>query len=389
MPSKPASVARDPDETLRLRELASRIDAIRSRVEAEVGAADVAYIKKVRRFSTAMEVVGRTLIHVSIDPFMFAVGVGTLWLHKQLEVAEIGHTALHGTFDKLPGADRFRSKTFRWRFPVDEESWRQGHNVRHHQYTNIAGRDPDIHFGQVRLNARTPHRARHYLQLPMMLAHSGQFGLAINVHVTGVIDAVFGNGRPERFDFLPDDRPETKRAAYHRALRKLVPYYGRELVLFPALAGPFWWKVLTGNLLTEVMRDVYTAATILCGHVGEEVADYAEGTRAGNRGRWYRMQIAAARNFDVPWPLSVLCGALNLQIEHHLFPHLPTNRLREISPEVRQTCAACGVVYQSDTWGRTLAQVGRRLWQLSFPDSGRASACGTDTGPAARVSRRR
>jgi len=91
----------------------------------------------------------------------------------------------------------------------------------------------------------------------------------------------------------------------------------------------------------------------------------------------------------VPWPLSVLCGALNLQIEHHLFPHLPTNRLREIAPEVRQTCAACGVVYQSNTWGRTLAQVGRRLWQLSFPDSGRTSACGTDTGPAARVFRRR
>jgi len=69
-----------------------------------------------------MEVVGRTLIHVSVDPFTFAVGVGTLWLHKQLEVAEIGHTALHGTFDKLPGAERFHSKTFRWRFPVDEES---------------------------------------------------------------------------------------------------------------------------------------------------------------------------------------------------------------------------------------------------------------------------
>ena len=40
-----------------------------------VGAADVAHIEKVRRFSTAMEIAGRTLIHVSLDPVTFAAGV--------------------------------------------------------------------------------------------------------------------------------------------------------------------------------------------------------------------------------------------------------------------------------------------------------------------------
>jgi len=52
---------------------------------------------------------------------------------------------------------------------------------------------------------------------------------------------------------------------------------------------------------------------------------------------------------------------------------LPTNRLREIAPEVRAACAACGVAYHSDTWARALAQVGRRLWQLSFPDADRVT----------------
>jgi NADPH-dependent stearoyl-CoA 9-desaturase len=355
-------------EAARLRRFAETIDALRARVEAEIGAEDVAYIRKVRRCSLALEVAGRSLIHFSVDPITFAVGVAALWVHKQLETAEIGHTTLHGTYDKLPGADDFRSRTFRWRFPVDEQSWREGHNVRHHQYTNIAGRDPDIHFGQVRLNRRTPHQLRHYLQLPMVLVHSSHFGLAINVHVTGVIDALFGNGRPERLDFLPDDRAETKRAAYRRALRKLVPYYARELVFFPAFAGPFFGKVLLGNLLTEVLRDIYTAATVLCGHVGPDVADYPEGTRAGSRGAWYRMQVEAANNFEVPRLVSILCGALDLQIEHHLFPRFPTNRLRQVAAEVRQACADCGVAYHSEPWGRTLAKVGRQLWRLSFPD---------------------
>src|SRR5204863_173022 len=83
-------------------------------------------------------------------PVGFFVGVFSLWVHKQLQATEIGHTALHGVYDGLEGAERFSSKTFRWDIPIDEESWRHGHNVRHHGNTNIAGRDADIHFGTVR-----------------------------------------------------------------------------------------------------------------------------------------------------------------------------------------------------------------------------------------------
>jgi linoleoyl-CoA desaturase len=360
--------ANAPSGTQALDELAMRLDALRARVEADVGDRDVVYMRRVRRTSTALEVVGRTLIHIGVDPITLGGGVIALWAHKQLEAIEIGHSVLHGAFDRLRGADDLRSTTFRWRFPVDEESWRHAHNVRHHQYTNIAGRDPDIHFGQVRLNSHTPHRRIHYVQVPMMLAHFAHFGFAMNLHVTGVIDAVAGNGRPERFDFLPDDAPATRRAAYRRALRKFVPYYGRELLLFPALAGPFWWKVLIANIASEVMRDAYTAATVVCGHVGDGVADFPAGTRAGERGRWYRMQIEAAQNFAVRWPISVLCGALDLQIEHHLFPKLPPNRLREIADEVRRACEAAGVRYRCASWPRTLSDVARRLWQLSFAD---------------------
>ena len=92
---------------------------------AALGPRDVAYVRRLRRFSTAMEVTGRVLIHVSIEPVLFFTGVGALWLHKQLEATEIGHTALHGAYDGLPDAQDFASKTFRWDIPIDEESWRQ------------------------------------------------------------------------------------------------------------------------------------------------------------------------------------------------------------------------------------------------------------------------
>ena len=46
----------------RLQEFGRAIDQIRSDIEARIGAEDVHYIKKVRRFSRAMEVSGRLLI---------------------------------------------------------------------------------------------------------------------------------------------------------------------------------------------------------------------------------------------------------------------------------------------------------------------------------------
>jgi fatty acid desaturase len=47
------------------------------------------------------------------------------------------------------------------------------------------------------------------------------------------------------------------------------------------------------------------------------------------------MQVEASSNFEVSLPVSILCGALDKQIEHHLFPTLPPQRLRQIAPEVR------------------------------------------------------
>jgi linoleoyl-CoA desaturase len=108
--------------------------------------------------------------------------------------------------------------------------------------------------------------------------------------------------------------------------------------------------------------------------VGEEVAAYPEGTRARGRGEWYAMQVEATNDFEVSLPLSILCGGLDRQIEHHLFPHLPPNRLRQIAPEVRAACEAHGVAYRTDTWGRTLARALRHIRALGVRDAIRAMA---------------
>jgi len=353
MVSFEGSSSEERTEEERYPQFGEALDDVKQRAMARVGKEDVQYVRRLNRFSRGMEVAGRLLIHLSPDPITFVLGVGALWIHKQLQSTEIGHTALHGAYDRLPGAEAFASKKFRWDTPIDEESWRLAHNVRHHGNTNVAGRDPDVDFGPVRLTPQTPHRRWHRWQLPFALAVVFPlFALTINTHVTGLSEVLAPADRP--LHFLPDRSAASRRAAWKKALRKYVPYYLYNFVLFPALAGPFFWKVLLGNVIAEVLRDLYSAATIFCGHVGHDVKSYPEGTRAHGRGQWYAMQVESTNDYEVSHPISVLCGGLDRQIEHHLFPTLPPPRLREIAPEVRAICERYGVAYRTDTWGRTL-----------------------------------
>ncbi len=354
-----------PDEE-RLARFGQALDGVRRRAEARMGDEDVRHVKKLRRFSTAMEIVGRGLIHFSFEPIGFGVGVIALWLHKQLEAIEIGHTALHGAYDRLPEAKAFHSKSFSWDVPIDEESWKSGHNVKHHGNTNVDKRDPDINFGPIRLTQETPHSAYHRLQLPFALFILWpNFTALMNLHFTGLTDVYVPNHRDGHLDVLEDRSWKSIGIAHRRAFRKYVPYYLKNYVFFPALAGPFFWKVLLGNWLAETMRDVYSAATIFCGHVGDEVASYPVGTRASGRGAWYAMQVEASNNFEVSRLVAILCGGLELQIEHHLFPKLPPHRLREVAPEVREICAQHGVTYRSASWGATLWTALRSIARLS------------------------
>jgi fatty acid desaturase len=337
------------------RAFAEEIDALKARAMASVGDEDVRHVKRLDRFSRAMEIGGRLLIHFSPEPVTFFLGVGLLWIHKQLQATEIGHSALHGVYDRLPGAERFHSRKFRWDVPIDEASWREMHNLRHHGSTNIAGKDPDIQLGPARLTEQTPPLPyqRHQLALTLAVVWPN-FGWLAALHFSGLKEQFVRTGLEPLLETPPERSPDLRRRAWKRTLRKWLPYYLVNFVFFPLLAGPLFWKVLLGNWLAEVMRDIYSAATIYCGHTGPEVASFPVGTKAHGRGQWYAMQVAATNDFVVSRPLSLLCGGLDYQIEHHLFPALPPERIRQIAPEVRAVCERHGVHYRSSSWPEAL-----------------------------------
>jgi linoleoyl-CoA desaturase len=54
---------------------------------------------------------------------------------------------------------------------------------------------------------------------------------------------------------------------------------------------------------------------------------------------------------------SQLSGGLDQHIEHHLFPTLPPERLREIAPKVREICERHGITYKSAPWPKVVRNV--------------------------------
>jgi len=62
-------------------------------------------------------------------------------------------------------------------------------------------------------------------------------------------------------------------------------------------------------------------------------------------------QLTTTRNIAIDsWFLSYVCGGMQFQIEHHLFPRIPLHRLSEIKPLVKQFCQENGYEYKEESF---------------------------------------
>ncbi len=65
-----------------------------------------------------------------------------------------------------------------------------------------------------------------------------------------------------------------------------------------------------------------------------------------------------------------MTGNLSHQIEHHLFPDLPSNRYAEIAPKVRALCERFGLPYTTGPLLQQTTSVWKRVLRLAFPGQG-------------------
>ena len=83
---------------------------------------------------------------------------------------------------------------------------------------------------------------------------------------------------------------------------------------------------------------------------------------------WYLRQMLGTANFRAGPVLAFLSGNLCYQIEHHLFPNLPSNRYAQIAARVQAVCATYDLPYTTGPLARQYLLSLRTIFMLALPD---------------------
>jgi NADPH-dependent stearoyl-CoA 9-desaturase len=343
--------------------LGVELDAIRAEVVGSLGEADARYIHRIIAVQRGLEVAGRGALIFSLFPPAWVAGTAALSVAKILDNMEIGHNVLHGQWDWMRDP-RIHSTTWEWDHATPAKSWQKTHNYEHHTFTNVRGKDRDLGYSVMRI---TPEQEWKPADLIQPLTNFGlslifEWGIALyDLEIDRVKD---GTKSREQF------REELK-GLWRKSRRQLAKDY----LLFPALSGPGFLHTAAANLTANIVRNVWSHAVIFCGHFPDGTETFEEERLEGEtKGQWYVRQMLGSANLSGSRVFHIMTGNLSHQIEHHLFPDIPSNRYAEIAPRVREICERYGLPYTTGSLPRQYSKVVRKIVRLAFPGGQKKSA---------------
>jgi len=181
------------------------------------------------------------------------------------------------------------------------------------------------------------------------------------------------------------------RADVRKVLAKIRRQMTKDYVVHPLLSGPSFLHTLGANAVANLVRNVWTHSVIMCGHFPEGVETFAtESIEGETRGEWYLRQMMGSANIRGSKAMHVMTGNLSHQIEHHLFPDMPSNRYAQIAPRIQDICERYGISYTTGTLPQQVASAWRQVVKLSLPnDTSAVQTAGMLARDAAKGVRRR
>jgi NADPH-dependent stearoyl-CoA 9-desaturase len=189
-----------------------------------------------------------------------------------------------------------------------------------------------------------------------ILASLFQYGIAIQLLELGKVI----QGR--------DDRELTK-VRGREVLVKLGKQNLRDYVVYPALTGKAWKSTIKANATANFVRNLWTNAVIFCGHFPDGAEKFTkQDVENETHAEWYLRQMLGSANISGGKIMDFMTGNLSYQIEHHIYPDLPSNRYAEIAVRVRQLCDKYDLPYTTGPLAVQYWKSWRTIAKLSLPD---------------------
>ena len=203
-------------------------------------------------------------------------------------------------------------------------SWRIQHNA-HHAHTNVEGRDPDL---DIPLHAFT---LRQFQKQGGLWRYARRYQAVFFYPMRTFV--VFSRRLADVGYFRR--QPTSVRLLVEMTLwtAGLITWF-----IVPFLAFPLAKALLLFAVVHPTMG-VYLSNIFAPNHKG--MPQIPDGTAIS----FLEQQIRTSRNVTPSWYVDVVYLGLNYQIEHHLFPTCPRNKLKQITPYVQEICARTALEY--------------------------------------------
>ncbi len=335
------------------------LDAIRDEIITSRGERDAAYIRRVIKVQRWLELGSRGVLLFSILPPAWLVGTAGLSVAKILENMEIGHNVMHGQWDWMRDP-KIHSTTWEWDNASPSEQWKHSHNELHHTYTNVIGRDNDLGYGIMRVDEDQRWHPIHLGQPVWNFVNACFFEYGIAAY-----DLELGKNLATK---KRRSSPQFKARA-KQVMRKIGRQVAKDYVLHPLLSGPSFLHTIAANATANLVRNLWTHSVIMCGHFPKGVETFEKSSIEGEtRGEWYLRQMLGSANISGSRLMHLMTGNLSFQIEHHLFPDLPSNRYQEIAPRIQDLFQRYGLTYTSGPLPKQVASAWAKVFRLALPN---------------------
>ncbi|WP_020532144.1 fatty acid desaturase family protein [Flexithrix dorotheae] len=344
------------DESGFFRELRKRVDAyFRENNISKNGNGEMVF--KSFFFLGGVILLYSLIISNIFSPWIMLGLAALLGIFKAFVGFNVSHDAIHGSYSKNKRVNKIISVLAFNTLGGNDYMWSITHNVVHHTFTNIPGHDEDIDVapGMIRLSPEEKLKPimkyQHIYAFPL-------YGLAY-------ISWVF------RKDFVKffQDKIGQKDNRYHKPVEYFnlfffkAVYYTLFIVIPLMVLDITWWQFIIGFVTMQLFAGLVLGLVFQLAHVVEGPEFPYPNEKGAIEDSWALHQMKTTANFArKDWLANFLCGGLNFQIEHHLFPHICHVHYKPISSIVKATAEEFQVPYhESPTFLKAIGSHYRML----------------------------